>query len=287
MHSRESLGSCLDRRIKHVYPLSKAMAEALGKMNPDVQFKIGFSGTGGGFQKLCAGRVDIAGASRPINSIEDEEGTAQHIELPVAFDTLTSVVNAKNTFANCLSINELSRMREPAAERTVVTWRDIRPSFPADPLVLFSPGKALAVVGTEGKSRGDVTMSQDDCVIQRGVADNPSAIGYLGYSCYQGSREKLKLVSVDNGHGCIAPSTKRSSMRRMNRFHDHCSSMSMRPLPSARISKHLRASTFPRKRAVRRKSRVRALASCRTRRPDRSIRKGARARSSAAAQSLE
>lgn len=195
------------------------MAEAFGKMNPGVQFKIGFSGTGGGFKKLCAGRVDIAGASRPINSIEDEECTAQHIEyieLPVAFDTLTLVVNAKNTFLNWLSINELRRMWEPAAEGTIVTWRDIRPSFPADPLVLFSPGKdsgtfdyfTLAVVGTEGKNRGDVTMSEDDTVIQRGVADNPSAIGYLGYSYYQGSREKLKLVSVDNGHGCIAPSTQ-------------------------------------------------------------------------------
>lgn len=163
--------------------------------------------------------MDIAGAPRPINSIEDEECTAKHIEyieLPVAFDTRTLVVNAKNTFVNCLSINELRRMWEPAAEGTVVTWRDIRPSFPADPLVLFSPGKdsgtfdyfTLAVVGTEGKSRGDVTMSEADTVIQRGVADNPSAIGYLGYSYYQGSREKLKLVSVDNGHGCIAPSTQ-------------------------------------------------------------------------------
>ncbi len=202
-----------------VYPLSKAMAEAFGKTNPGVKFQIDFSGTGGGFKKLCAGRVDIVGASRPINSIEDEECTAQHIEyieLPVAFDTLTLVVNAKNTFADCLSVNELRRMWEPAAERTVVTWRDIRPSFPTDPLVLFSPGKdsgtfdyfTLAVVGTEGKSRSDVTMSEDDTVIRRGVADNPSAIGYLGYSYSQGNRKQLKLVSVDNGQGCVAPSAQ-------------------------------------------------------------------------------
>jgi len=202
-----------------VYPLSKAMAEGFGKINPGVKFQIDFSGTGGGFKKLCAGRVDIVGASRPITSIEDEECAAQHleyIELPVAFDTLTLVVNPKNTFADCLSVHELRRMWEPAAERTVVTWRDIRPSFPADPLVLFSPGKdsgtfdyfTLAVVGTEGKSRSDVTMSEDDTVIQRGIADNPHAIGYLGYSYYQGSRDKLKLVAVDNGQGCIAPSAQ-------------------------------------------------------------------------------
>lgn len=94
--------------------------------------------------------------------------------------------------------------------------RDIRPSFPTDPLVLFSPGKdsgtfdyfTLAVVGTEGKSRSDVTMSEDDTVIRRGVADNPSAIGYLGYSYSQGNRKQLKLVSVDNGQGCVAPSAQ-------------------------------------------------------------------------------
>ncbi|CAE6706001.1 PstS family phosphate ABC transporter substrate-binding protein [Nitrospira defluvii] len=202
-----------------VYPLSKAMAEAFGKTNPGVKFQIEFSGTGGGFKRLCAGQIDIAGASRPINTIEIEECTARHIEyieLPVAFDTLSLVVNTKNTFADCLTVNELRRMWEPAAARTISTWRQIRPSFPADPLVLFSPGKdsgtfdyfTLAIVGSEGKSRGDVTMSEDDMVIQRGVAANPHAIGYLGHAYYQSNRETLKLVSVDNGHGCVAPSTQ-------------------------------------------------------------------------------
>ena len=202
-----------------VYPLSKAIAEAFSKTNPSVKFQIEFSGTGGGFKKLCAGQIDIAGASRPINTLESQECQAQHIEyieLPVAFDTLSLVVNAKNTFADCLSMNELRRMWEPAAERTITTWRQIRQSFPADPLVLFSPGKdsgtfdyfTLAIVGSEGKSRGDVTMSEDDMVIQRGVAANPHAIGYLGYAYYRSKRETLQLVSVDNGHGCVAPSTQ-------------------------------------------------------------------------------
>ena len=200
-----------------VYPLSKAIAEAFGKANPAVQFKIAFSGTGGGFKKLCAGQLDIAGASRPINSSESEQCHAQqieYIELPVAFDSLSLVVNAKNTFVDCLSVNELRRMWEPAAEGKISTWQQIRPSFPSQPLALFSPGKdsgtfdyfTLALVGTEGKSRGDVAMSEDDMVIERGVAANPNAIGYFGYAYYQANREKVKLVAVDNGHGCVAPS---------------------------------------------------------------------------------
>ena len=134
--------------------------------------------------------------------------------MPVAFDSLSLVVNAKNTFVDCLSVNELRRMWEPAAEGKVRTWQQIRPSFPAQPLALFSPGKdsgtfdyfTLALVGTEGKSRGDVAMSEDDMVIERGVAANPNAIGYFGYAYYQANREKVKLVAVDNGHGCVTPS---------------------------------------------------------------------------------
>ncbi len=182
-----------------VYPLSTAIAEAFGKANPAVQFKIGFSGTRGGFKELCAGRLHIAGASRPINAIESEQCNAQHIEyieLPVAFDSLSLVVNAKNPFVDCLSVNELRRMWEPAAMGKVTTWRQIRPSFPAQPLVLFSPGKdsgtfdyfTLAIVGTEGESRGDVAMSEDDMVIARGVAADPNAIGYFGYAYYQANQ---------------------------------------------------------------------------------------------------
>ncbi len=202
-----------------VYPLSKAIAEVFGKANPAVQFKIGFSGTGGGFKKFCAGTVDITGASRLINRTESDQCNAQHIEymeLPVAFDSLSLVVNTKNTFVDCLNVNELRRMWEPAAEGKVSTWRQIRPNFPAQPLVLFSPGKdsgtfdyfTLAIVGTEGKSRGDVAMSEDDMVIERGVEANSNAIGYFGYAYYQANRDKVKLVAIDNGHGCVVPSAQ-------------------------------------------------------------------------------
>jgi phosphate transport system substrate-binding protein len=202
-----------------VFPLSKAMADAFRESNPAVQFAIEFSGTGGGFKKFCAGQLDIAGASRPINSAESEQCKAQrieYIEVPVAFDSLSLVVNAKNTFVDCLTVKELKAMWEPSAEGKVSQWNQIRASFPAQPLALFGPGKAsgtfdyftLAIVGTEGSSRGDYTKSEDDMVIEHGVAAELNALGYFGYAYYQANKDQLKLVAVDNGHGCVLPNTQ-------------------------------------------------------------------------------
>ena len=200
-----------------VFPLSKAMAEAFRESNPAVQLAIEFSGTGGGFKKFCAGQIDIADASRPINSAESEQCKAQHIEfieVPVAFDSLAVVVNAKNTFVDCLTVNELKAVWEPPAEGETSHWKQIRASFPAQPLALFGPGKlsgtfdyfTLAIMGTEGSSRGDYTKSEDDMVIEHGVAAEPNALGYFGYAYYQAYRDQLKIVAVDNGHGCVYPS---------------------------------------------------------------------------------
>jgi phosphate transport system substrate-binding protein len=202
-----------------VLPLSKAIAAAFRKSNPAVQFAIALSGTGGGFKKFCAGGIDIEDASRPIKSDESEECRAQHIEyieLPVAFDSLSVVVNAKNTFIDCLTVKELKAIWEPAAEGHLTQWNQIRASFPAQPLRLFGPGQAsgtfdyftFAIVGTEGSSRGDYTKSEDDTVIEQGVAAEPNALGYFGYAYYQANKEQLKLVAVDNGHGCVLPSTQ-------------------------------------------------------------------------------
>ncbi len=202
-----------------VLPLSKAIAAAFRKSNPSVQFAIALSGTGGGFKKFCAGAIDIEDASRPIRADESEQCKAQHIEyieLPVAFDSLSVVVNAKNTFVDCLTVNELKAIWEPAAEGREVQWNQVRASFPAQPLRLFGPGKAsgtfdyftFAIIGTEGSSRADYTKSEDDTVIEQGVAAEPSALGYFGYAYYQANKEELKLVAVDNGHGCILPSAQ-------------------------------------------------------------------------------
>ena len=201
-----------------VFPLSQAMADAFRKANPDVQFALNVSGTGGGFRKFCAsGQVDIAGASRPIKSAESEECRANHveyIEVPFAFDSLSVVVNARNTFVDCLTVKELKTMWEPAAEGKINSWRQIRASFPAQPLALFGPGKdsgtfdyfTLAIVGTQSSGRGDATTSEDDMVIEGGVASDPNALGYFGYAYYQANKDKVKLVAVDDGHGCVVPS---------------------------------------------------------------------------------
>ncbi len=202
-----------------VFPLNKAMAEAFSKANPAVQFAIDFSGTGGGFKKFCSRQLDVTGASRPIKAEESEQCKAQHvdfIEVPVAFDSLSVVVNAKNTFVDCLTVQELKAMWEPAAEGKTMMWNQIRASFPAQPLALFGPGKesgtfdyfTLAIVGTESSSRGDYMKSEDDMVIERGVAADPNAVGYFGYAYYQANKDEVKLVAVDNGHGCVLPSEK-------------------------------------------------------------------------------
>jgi phosphate transport system substrate-binding protein len=202
-----------------VLPLSQAMAQAFHDANPNVEFGNEFSGTGGGFKKFCAGQVDLIGASRPIKSAEGEQCKShkiEYIEVPVAFDRLAVVVNPKNTFVDCLTVNELKAMWEPAAEGTVAQWRQIRASFPAQPLVLFGPGNdsgtfdyfTLAVVGTEASSRGDYAKSEDDRIIEHGVAGEPNALGYFGYAYYQENKDELKVVAVDNGHGCVAPSAQ-------------------------------------------------------------------------------
>jgi phosphate transport system substrate-binding protein len=202
-----------------VFPLAKAMAEAFREANPSVQFAIDVSGTGGGFKKFCAGQLDIAAASRPIKSAESEQCKTQHIEyieVPIAFDSLSVVVNAKNTFVECLTVKELKAMWEPAAEGKVKQWNQIRTSFPAQPLALFGPGKdsgtfdyfTLAIVGTESSGRDDYTKSEDDMVIERGVAADPNALGYFGYAYYQANKDQVKIVAVDNGHGCVVPSAQ-------------------------------------------------------------------------------
>ncbi|MGP8035564.1 MAG: PstS family phosphate ABC transporter substrate-binding protein [Steroidobacteraceae bacterium] len=202
-----------------VLPLTKAMADAFRTSNPGVQFAIEFSGTGGGFKKFCAGQLDIEDASRPITSVESAQCNARHIEyieVPVAFDSLTLAVNAKNAFVDCLTVKELRAVWEPAAEGKVTQWNQIRASLPAQPLALFGPGKAsgtfdyftFAIVGTEGGSREDYTKSEDYTVVERGVAAEANALGYFPYAYYEANKEQVKAVAVDNGHGCVLPSAQ-------------------------------------------------------------------------------
>jgi phosphate transport system substrate-binding protein len=132
----------------------------------------------------------------------------------MAFDSLSVVVNAKNSFVDCLTVAELKKIWEPAAEGRVTRWSDVRPGFPAQGFRLVGPGSAsgtfdyftLAVVGEQGRSRGDYTKSDDDTALAEAVMRDPSALGYFGYALYQAHSNRLKVVAIDGGEGCVAPS---------------------------------------------------------------------------------
>ncbi|PMB41851.1 phosphate-binding protein [Fischerella thermalis CCMEE 5205] len=202
-----------------VFPISEAMAEEFQKANPGVQVTVGNSGTGGGFKKFCNNETDISNASRPIKPEEVElckKGNVEYIELPVAFDGLSVVVNPQNNFVNCLTVAELKKMWEPAAQGKVTSWRQIRPEFPDQRLGLYGAGTdsgtydffTKAIVGAEGKSRGDYTASEDDNTLVQGVSSDTNGLGFFGLAYYENNKDKLKLVAIDNGKGCVLPSAE-------------------------------------------------------------------------------
>jgi phosphate transport system substrate-binding protein len=198
-----------------VGPLITLAAERFRKAQPDVRITVGISGTGGGFERFCRGETDISNASRPIE--EDEEKLCakkgiDFIELQVANDGLSVIVNPDNTWASCLTVDQLKRIWQPGSK--VSTWKAVDDQFPDDELSLYGPGTDSgtfdyftdAIVGEEGASRGDYTASEDDNVTVRGVAGERGALGYLGLSYLESNERKLKAVEVDGGDGCVAPS---------------------------------------------------------------------------------
>lgn len=204
-----------------VYPITEAVAEEFQKTT-QAKITIGVSGTGGGFKRLCAGEVMITGASRPIRESEQRDCAANDIsfvELPIAYDGLAVVVNPQNDWVTSLTVSELKRVWEPAAQQHVTSWKHIRPEWPDVPLRLFGAGVdsgtydyfTRAIVGKEHYSRGDYTSSEDDNILVQGVSRDQGALGFFGLAYYEENREKLRLVPVDdgkpnNGDGPIAPS---------------------------------------------------------------------------------
>lgn len=196
-----------------VFPLAEAAAEAFtNSQTAPARVTVGESGTGGGFGKFCRGETQISNASRPISADEIvacASANIRYIEIPIAFDGISVVVHPSNPLTN-ITMAELRRVWEPAAERTVTQWRQVNPQGPAVPLQLFGPGTASgtfdyfneAVNGDGGASRTDYTPSEDDNVVVQGVGGNPGAIGYFGYAYYEQNRERVKALSV-NG---VAPS---------------------------------------------------------------------------------
>jgi phosphate transport system substrate-binding protein len=205
-----------------VFPVTEAVAEEFQKANAGTRVTVGISGTGGGFQKFCRDETDISDASRPISQTEKEaceKSGVQYIELPVAYDGLAIVVSPKNTWATSITVSELKKLWEPAAQGKILRWSQIRAGWPDREIHLFGPGVdsgtfdyfTEAVAGKAKASRGDYTSSEDDNVIVQGISRDELALGYFGYAYYEENQNNVKLVPVDdgndaNGKGPIAPS---------------------------------------------------------------------------------
>ena len=201
-----------------VYPVTEAVAEDFQKSVKGVtKVTVGISGTGGGFKKFCRGETDISNASRPILKKEMEECAKlgiKYYELPVAFDALTVVVHPKSKITQ-LSVEQLKKMWEPAAQGKVTNWNQVDASFADAPLKLFGAGSdsgtfdyfTEAVNGKAKASRGDYTASEDDNVLVQGVSRDMNALGYFGYAYYYENKAKLKAVAIVNAKGkAVLPS---------------------------------------------------------------------------------
>jgi phosphate transport system substrate-binding protein len=193
-----------------VYPITEGVAEEFQKAKKNaVKVTVGISGTGGGFKKCCRDETDIADASRPITKSEIElckTAGVEYIEMPVAFDALTVVINPKNAFLKQATVAEMKMLWEPAAQGKIMKWNQVNPAWPDAPVKLFGAGAdsgtfeyfTEAMVGKAKSSRGDYTASEDDNVLVQGVSRDVNAIGYFGYAYYAENTAKLKALPIVN-----------------------------------------------------------------------------------------
>ena len=202
-----------------VYPITEAVAEDFQKSKQHkIRVTVGISGTGGGFKKFCRGETDVSNASRPITKKEIEDCKAagiQFIEMPVAYDALTVVVNPKNTWAKTMTVEQLKAIWEPAAQGKITNWKQVNPEWPDRPLKLYGPGAdsgtfeyfTEAINGKSKATRGDFTASEDDNVLVQGVARDVGGLGYFGYAYYIENKDKVQAVAVTaGGKAPVAPS---------------------------------------------------------------------------------
>ncbi len=202
-----------------VFPITEAVAEdfQIAKRGA-IRVTVGISGTGGGFKKFCRNEIDIVNASRPITQLEIEvckrEGV-EFIEMPIAFDALTVVVNPKNTWSKTITVDELKKIWEPGAQGKLISWNQINPAWPDKKIKLYGPGAdsgtfeyfTEAIVGKAKSSRGDFTASEDDNVLVQGVARDIYALGFFGFAYYIENSKKINAVAIDSGNGGVIPST--------------------------------------------------------------------------------
>jgi phosphate transport system substrate-binding protein len=200
-----------------VFPATEAVAEEFQKAKGGkVKVTVGISGTGGGFKKFGRGETDISDASRPILKEEMElckQNNIEYIELPVCFDALTVAVNPKNDWAKSMTVAELKKLWEPAAQGTIMKWSQIREGWPDQPIKLYGAGSdsgtfdyfTEAIVGKAKSSRGDYTGSEDDNTLVQGIAGDKHALGYIPYAYFEPNKDKMKAVKIDGGGGPVGP----------------------------------------------------------------------------------
>lgn len=197
-----------------MYPVTEAMAESFQAGRKDaIKVTVGISGTGGGFMKFCRGEIDIVNASRPIQRKEMKackKAGVEYVELPIAFDALTVVVNPKNNWSKTMTVEELKKIWEPAAQGKITKWSQVNPAWPDEAFKLYASGPGSgtfdyftrAIVGKANSSRDDfISSKDDDKVLLQGVAGDKNALGFIGFASYIENKERVKAVAVDNDTG--------------------------------------------------------------------------------------
>jgi phosphate transport system substrate-binding protein len=192
-----------------VFPFAQAAAELFGEEAPNVKVTVGESGTGGGFEKFCAGETDISDASRPIKAC-DTAGI-KYGEVQIANDGIAVVTN-KDLKVDCLTTDELKKLWNKGSK--VQNLSEVKSGLPSTKLSLYGPGTDSGtfdfftgeINGEEGATRDDYQASEDDNQLVQGVSGDAGGLGYFGFSYYEGNTDKLNLVGVDSGGGCVKPS---------------------------------------------------------------------------------
>ena len=201
-----------------VFPITEAVAEDFqASKKGAIRVTVGISGTGGGFKKFCRNEIDVVNASRPITATEIEtckQQGVQFIEMPIAYDALTVVINPKNNWSQTITVEELKKIWEPEAQGKITQWNQINPAWPDKKIKLYGAGAdsgtfeyfTEAIVGKAKSSRGDFTASEDDNVLVQGVASDIYALGFFGFAYYIENSKRVTAAAVDSGNGGVLPS---------------------------------------------------------------------------------
>ncbi len=200
-----------------VFLIADEAKEAFSALHTDVKIGLGEGGTGGGFDKFARGELDIANASRPIKEAEAkscQEKGIEYLELKLAIDGLSVVVNVKNGFCDALTVAQLKQLWAP--DSTVSKWNELNPAWPAEKIELYGADVKSgtfdyfteAIVGKAKQSRKDYTYNSDDNILVQGVKGDQYSLGYFGYAYYLANKDTLKVVKIaagDDVSAAVAP----------------------------------------------------------------------------------